>query len=203
MIPKHINKYCNGDISQIENYEQAINDTTQTWDCHHRLETDLNLSQQELKDKDLYYNRPASELIFLTHSEHASLHNKDKFFSEEYRRKISEAGKGRQLSEEHKKKIGEARKGKPLSEEQKRKLIESHIGVAPYNKGTHLSEEQKHKISESIKHKSLDKEYIKKLSDAKKGRIFINNGQITKTIYPNELDYYISLGYIKGRLKRK
>ena len=184
MIRKRIYKFCNDDITQIENYFQAMNDTTQIWDCHHRLETDLNLTKQELIDRKLYYSRPASELIFLTHSEHSKLH-------------------GKCMSEETKRKIGEARKCKPLSEEHKKKISETRKGITPYNKGTQLSEEQKHKISESIKHKSLDKEYIKKLSDAKKGRIFINNGQIAKTIYPNELDYYISLGYTKGRLKRK
>ena len=31
-------KYCCEDLSLIENYELAINDQTQTWDCHHRGE---------------------------------------------------------------------------------------------------------------------------------------------------------------------
>ena len=194
MIPKRIYKFCNDDITQIENYYQAINDTTQTWHCHHRLETDLNLSRQELKDRDLYYNRPAKELIFLTNSEHVSLHNKN--MSEEAKKKISETKKGRQLSEETKRKMSEAHKGKPLSEEHKRKMIE-------INKGKHHSEETKNKISESIKQKHLSAEYKRKISEAFKGRIFINNGQISKMINPNKLDYYISLGYTKGKLKRK
>ena len=126
MIPRRINKYCNDDITQIENYEQAINDTTHTWHCHHRLETDLNLSQQELKDRDLYYNRPASELIFLTHAEHTSLHNKD--MSKETKRKISESMKGNSFSEETKRKMSEAKKGKSFSEEHKRKMSEARKG---------------------------------------------------------------------------
>ena len=71
---KAVKKYCCEDISLIENYEKAINDTTQTWDCHHRLEIELDKSVQELIDLGLYYDRPAKELIFLTHSEHAVLH---------------------------------------------------------------------------------------------------------------------------------
>jgi hypothetical protein len=82
-----IKNYCNGDISQIENFEQAINDTTQVWHCHHRLETNLNLSAQELIDRDLYYNRPASELIFLTKSEHSRLHSIGRTYSEKTRKK--------------------------------------------------------------------------------------------------------------------
>lgn len=53
---------------------------------------------------------------------------RNKFHSEETRKKISEGLKGKhpkKLSEEHKRKIGEARKGKKWSEESKRRLRES------------------------------------------------------------------------------
>lgn len=40
MISKYINILCCEDPSLIENYELAINDDTQIWDCHHRLEID-------------------------------------------------------------------------------------------------------------------------------------------------------------------
>lgn len=73
MLGKNIQKFCCEDISLIKNYDKAINDT-EIWDCHHRLEIELNLSRDELKERDLYYNRPASELILLTHSEHQKLH---------------------------------------------------------------------------------------------------------------------------------
>ena len=47
----------------IENYDKAIADTTQTWDCHHRLETHnsdgerllANVSGSELVALDTYY----------------------------------------------------------------------------------------------------------------------------------------------------
>jgi len=48
--------------------------------------------------------------------------------SEETKKKISEANKGRKLSEETKKKISEAHKGKKLSEETKKKIGEGHRG---------------------------------------------------------------------------
>lgn len=72
------NKFCNEDIRLIENYENAINDVTQTWECHHRKETDEGLSAKKLIELGLYYGRPASEFIFLTKAEHMKLHNKGK-----------------------------------------------------------------------------------------------------------------------------
>lgn len=38
---KRFKKYCCEDISLIENYEKAVNDKTQTWCCHHKLEIEL------------------------------------------------------------------------------------------------------------------------------------------------------------------
>ena len=36
MICKYnVKKYSRDDISKIENYEQAINDKENKWDCHH------------------------------------------------------------------------------------------------------------------------------------------------------------------------
>ena len=68
--------FCKEDISKIENYEEAINDKSQSWDCHHRTEIWWNCSAEELMNNECYYHRPAKELIFLTHAEHAKLHNK-------------------------------------------------------------------------------------------------------------------------------
>ena len=73
---KTVKQFCNEDISLIENYQEAINDNTQTWHCHHRLEIELDKSENELTNMNLYYNRPASELIFLTKRDHMSLHQK-------------------------------------------------------------------------------------------------------------------------------
>lgn len=127
-------KYCK-DISLIENYELAINDESQTWHCHHRLETHFSdgtlrpanarLSRDELIALDMYYIRPPEELIFLTNSEHMSLHANGRALSEETRRKQSESMKGRILTEEAKRKISEVRKGKHHSEETRRKLSEA------------------------------------------------------------------------------
>lgn len=70
--------YCSEDISLIENYNQAISDQKRMWDIHHRRECDENgqtlLTHKQLVEMDLYYHRPASELIFVTRSMHNKLH---------------------------------------------------------------------------------------------------------------------------------
>jgi len=64
--------------------------------------------------------------------------------TEEHKRKISEANKGRVVSEETRRKIGEAHKGKKLSGEHRRKISEAH-------KGKTLTEVHKRRISEGLK----------------------------------------------------
>ena len=173
-----VNNYCKEDISLIENYNEAVNSKEQ-YDCHHRLETELNVSAQYLKENNLYLNRPASELIFLPHKVHVSLHYehnligyRGKHPSQETRLKQREAKLGTKLTEEHKKKIGDAQRGickGPLSEEHKKKLSLSHIGKKPWNAG-------------------------------KKGTTkWVNNGIESKMIQIDELNYYLNLGYKKGR----
>ena len=107
--------YCCEDISLIENYDEAMK-SDKRWDCHHRMELqdDKILTQQEMIKLGLYYKRPASELIFLSHSEHVKLHYKYKPYSEEAKQKISNSlngnipwnkGKTNVYSEETRKKM--------------------------------------------------------------------------------------------------
>lgn len=138
--------YCRENPELIENYEQAISDKTQIWQCHHRLEThnpdgskrDVPLKKSTLIENHLYYERPACELIFLTKSAHQTMHkkvirthqipwNKGLHWSDEVKEKISLAKKGTKLvfTEEHKQKIAKARTGKHHSEETKKKLKEA------------------------------------------------------------------------------
>ena len=123
--------YCCEDLSLIENYELAINDTTQTWECHHRCEVlpGERFSTNDLKKFGLYYNRPAAELIFLTPSAHRRLHFKGVPKSDANKKAVSEAHKGIPLSESHKKAISEALKGIPLSESHKKAMSEALKGV--------------------------------------------------------------------------
>ena len=131
--------YCCEDISNIENYDKMLSDTSQVWDCHHRLEimpwSGKQVSVEYLKEQNLYYDRPASELIFLTHSEHCKLHhvgNNDLY------KKISDSrtgkphphkgDKGRVVTEETRNKISKNLQGRHLSDEVRQKLSDSHKG---------------------------------------------------------------------------
>lgn len=68
-------KYCAEDISLIENYKEAVS-SKELYHCHHRLEIqdDKCYFAKELKQMNLYYGRPASELIFLKARVHKDLH---------------------------------------------------------------------------------------------------------------------------------
>ena len=169
---KQARKYCKEELSKIKNYDKAIADTTQVWDCHHRTEIWWNCSKKDLIENDCYYGRKACELIFLTHAEHRRLHQKGKKYSEESRRNISQALKGKTKSEEHKRKLSEALKGKE-----------------PWNKGKQniYSDETRKKMSEAKKGHPPTK--------GSKGMHWYNNG------VENVLTYACPDGYIKGRLK--
>lgn len=109
--------------------------------------------------------------------------------SEEWKRKISEAQKGRHLSEETRKKLSEARKGKkhgPLSEEHRRKISEAHKGLhhseeakqkmkgrTAWNKGKkpyEMTEETRQKLSKAFKGRYLSEDWKRKISESKKGK---------------------------------
>ena len=192
---KHNFKYYCKDYTNIENYYKAAADNFKGWHCHHRLQTWtsdgerrlVNISAAELIALDMYYNRPAEELIFLTESEHHSLHIKGKHHSEEAKKKIAEANKGKQLSEETRRRISEAHKN--MSEETKNKMSEAHKGKPSGMKGKCHSEETRNKLSEANKGKHHSEEAKKKIAEAKKGNKYnlgkhwYNNGKISKRAY--------------------
>lgn len=124
-----------GELTKIENYDKAVADETQLWDCHHRLELTLDgefaHSQEDLIRMGMYYNRPYFELIFLTHSEHSRLHGNSR--SIEYKTKMSETLKGRNFNEETRKKLSEASKRRYSNEEARKKLSEALKGKPKTN----------------------------------------------------------------------
>lgn len=96
---QEVKRYCQ-EYWKIENYQEAVNDQSQTWHCHHRFEIDHNMSVLELQALGFYFGRPFCELTFLTPKEHKRLHmkgndwNKGKQFPEEWKQKRSAARKG-------------------------------------------------------------------------------------------------------------
>ena len=166
---KSANTSCRDNISLNENYDKAINDKTQTWDCHHRKESQY--SADELVDIGEYYGVLASDLIFITHSDHSKLHNK----LQDYHN-----GNSNPMF------------GKHHSEEAKKKMSLRHKGRDTWMKGKHHSEDAKKKMSEC----HIGKHYPK-LSEAKKGLHlhWYNNG--VKSILAKTCPE----GFVPGRLK--
>ena len=78
MITKFAKCYCCEDISLIENYHKAVWDPYEKWEIHHRRECDDEgrtlFTKKELIEMNLYLNRPASELMFVTRSMHMKMH---------------------------------------------------------------------------------------------------------------------------------
>ena len=79
-MKRNFERFCK-EHEKIENYQKAKKDNFKGWHCHHRLETHnsdgerrlVDITVAELQALDMYYNRPAEELIFLRKGEHTSL----------------------------------------------------------------------------------------------------------------------------------
>lgn len=114
---------------------------THTSDGERRI---IDLTQKELLALDMYYARPAEELIFMKQCEHTHLHHigKPKPKSELARKHISEIQIGKKckpMTEDTKRKLSEALKGNTNGKANK--------GRTSPNKGIPMSDEQKQKIS--------------------------------------------------------
>lgn len=188
MISLNVKKFCCEDISNIENYDKAIADMTQIWHCHHRRETIY--TRDGLMQIKEYYNRPAMELIFLTPSEHMSLHGQNRAI--ETNKKISETRRKNGPSEaqrEHSRKLGRSWRGKKRSE--KFRLL-----ISAAHRGKTLSDETKRLIS--LHH--ADVSGVNNPMFGKKGAAFgkhwFNNGE--KELYTFECPE----GFVPGRMKK-
>lgn len=133
---KRIDKYCCEDLSKVQNYEAAIADTTQTWDCHHKLE--MFMTKKELMVIGRYYNVPARELVFLTRKEHSQWPHKG--FCERTKKHI-----GTHHTDETKQRMCNAKLGQKnpvygmhwkLSQETKDKMSLAKRGQCWWNNGS-------------------------------------------------------------------
>lgn len=110
MITGNYEKFCKN-YELCEGYEKALN-SSELYLLHH-IQGEY-MSIEELKEYDLYFNCHPSCLKWVTRSEHMTIHKKGKILSAKTRRKMSagKTGKKRKpFTEEHKRKISEARKG--------------------------------------------------------------------------------------------
>lgn len=133
-------------------------------------------SKQNLIDNGLYWNVPATELIFLTHGEHKRLHNMN--ISDETRDKLSKS-------------MSDAMRGannpffgKHHTEESRAKMSAAMSGANHPFFGKHHTDETREKMSKSI-------------SVANKGKHWFNNGE------KSTMAFECPQGFVPGRLKKR
>lgn len=143
---------------------------------------------------DKYYhidNRPEN-LLVLCPSCHNGLHSNGREISDETRRKLSEAHRGKILSEETKRKLSESMKGNTIwfdrthSKETRKRMSESKKGEKNPMFGKSHSEESRRKLSESHKAENLSKDTRRKLSEAVKGKKWYNDGSRSYRLDPTD-----------------
>ena len=160
MISSNAKKFCRDDISLIKNYAEALADASQVWYVHHiNGEPFTGFSRKDLIKMKMYYNRPASELMFVTSKMHDDIHNNSTNWGK--------VNKGKQLSTEHKHKLSIASKGRVMSDYTKSKMSASRTGVKLTDKhkkaisnglrGHVMTADTKMKISAAMKRKRLSR----------------------------------------------
>lgn len=172
MLPDTLKKYCCEDFTKIEGYSEAV-ESESLYDIHHKLETnpDSYYTKKELIEQNLYYNRPASELMLIEHNEHVRLHvrfrKEHPDLMNNWKNKLSESnskksakekiieGMRRYWTPEKRKEKSEWRKNRPLTLEERKKISEA-------NKGKQFSDEHRRKLSEANKGKKNSLECIEK-----------------------------------------
>ena len=109
----------------------------------------------------------------------ATLSNIDEFISNGFHR-------GRlEFSESHRNNLKNCRLGSHLSDEEKNNLSLKNSGSGnPFYGRTHSDES------------------INKMSLAQSGRVYVNNGSDCKRVKKDTLEYYISIGYVRGMLRK-
>lgn len=181
-------QYCRDNISDIENFEDAINDRTETWDIHHKREISENKSRSELESLNLVFNRPSNELIFLKRNEHMRIHQTHRL-TKEYKSMLSErlSGSGNGMfgkhhSEESRMKMSDTRKERIANGDIVVDTSKCHTEEANIK----ISEKAKERLSNPENHpmfgKHQSEETKRKISEAKKGRIPWNKGKKMKKI---------------------
>lgn len=147
----------------------------------------------------------------------------------ETRQKLSIKNKGQKRSQEFSKRLREVNLGKHHSEETKKKIGLGGLGRIPWNKNKPITEEHKQKISKANSGRIRSEEAKQKTSNTMKGipkseetkqkmrkpkspkaienmkkaqqnRVWINNGIINKKIKKDELDKYLTEGFVLGVL---
>lgn len=75
MIGNDVDCVCSDSLCDVEGYLAAMLDTRQVWHLHHKVGAVCDRNKETLIEMDLYYHRPANELVFLPPDVHTRLHH--------------------------------------------------------------------------------------------------------------------------------
>jgi hypothetical protein len=126
-------------------FDASVDKTFKTAEEAHEYETKF-LTENDCVHSDDWLNEGCFPVFVMT---------------DETKKKLSEAQKGKKLSDDTKKKMSEAHKGMKASDDTKKKLSEAHKGVK-------LSDEHRKNISEGRKGMKASDDTKKKISEAMK-----------------------------------
>ena len=170
-IVNRFNSYRRGEFSNdhITNSVEKYG-----WD-NFKIEVLINCDENELDHYEVELIKAFNTMDNKIGYNKVSGGNTNKVISEETRKKIGEASKGRTFSEESKTKMSQSQKGRKHSEETRKKISESNKGIAFSEEHKNKlskpkSEETKRKLSEAHKGIKHSEETKKKLSEASKGK---------------------------------
>lgn len=119
-------RYCEN-YKLIENYDKAVADENQMWECHHKKEVELMLTRKQMMELGIYFHLEPSELIFLTRSDHKKLHESTPL-GKSAKRRGADKHIGTKHTDETKQKMSIASKGKKKSDETRKRMSESLKG---------------------------------------------------------------------------
>lgn len=164
-------------------------------DEHRRKNSEANKGKKKSEEQILKFKKRRLSNV---HKQKLIISRIGKHHTDETKKKISEKLKnkfsginnpfyGKKHSDDIKKIISNKGIGRVVSENTKKKMSQSHIGK------THtVSDKTKLKMSILNKERNI-------IPPSRKGSCWIIKDNISKTINKIELDYYISIGWTKGR----
>lgn len=185
-------KLCT-DITQVENYHRALADDFSGWECHHREEShdesgnlrERFVSKNELVALNRYWGLQPSALIFLTVSEHRTLHTQNKTFKENQHNGML----GHKCSDETRRKLSDTRRkliasGWRISDEAIERANQKKRGRPAWNSGRTgiYSEETR-----------------KKMGASTRGRHWYTNGVDNVMAYECPNGYHLGKAHSKGK----
>lgn len=162
------------------------------WHCHHRLE-DEGFSKEQLIQAGMYWNRPAKELILLTHKEHSRLHwvgtrnpSYGGNFSIEHRKHLSESRTG----------VKNPNYGKPHSSEWNNKISDSQKGEKGYWFGKKRSSDTVHKIVATRMEQNKPRLELRTIEILNKMKLGIRLSGAEQTFKSMHKELFIRYGYV-------